>query len=968
MTQQQPTVTVTAYATVTTNISADIVGTIEAESGLPGNSHTDRLASTGVMEFNLDNNTVIGKYYPGHSNCLAGWDRGTPVEITFTYDSATITERWYVDNCEIEGEMEKKVHVSLVDWMDYPANHPIINPGYLEDATIDEGIAEVTSSLAVQPQDTDLNTGTNTFPSLLDTVWRSGRALREYAKLAASEPGYVYLRRPEVLTFENMLSRNGTRALSVVPIHSDNLGFLLTEAGDTLITESSDSILVEETESVEVSTANAAQIRRYEDDNGKNVINRYVSQYHPRRNDTNPILLYEPERPVPIASGERKVFTIYYIDPVSKQPINAIPPTQDPYTKALLHFEAESIGTQLTFQDDTNRTWRAYDVQAVTDIFGVPPHFGERSAYFDGSDAWIEADDSPDWDFGTGDFTIDWWEFRFDTTGGRASISRDASASFPAFLLGLSNGTNLLVDMSSAGASWDIASAKSMGSITTNAFVHYAVVRSGNNFYTFKNGVQQDTWTSSAALNTSSSVLYVGKHGGSYNSAAIDELRISKGIARWTENFTPPTEPYYVEGAFIYGWTAESGTGTEFSDDLDVTVDYGTNGAIFDITNNSANSGFLFIQLSGFGVHLDSAPDHVEYDTASIDEFGTREGRSDFSYSQDGYLPKLEAGRVIEEEREGRNVLHRIEMNANRTSSAMMRFMYTDIGSLIHAEIEKTEKDAYFWVQRKGYKIHSGNIIDYWWMLREHYSLQKGLDDMAVEFGGGANTDCVTFPYMPYVCGDGVMAFSISAWVYLDTEPSSNSYFVAGPYMDGAGSGIFITTTDRKVQFYTTRFASAPGQWTSNADPFALTTWAHIAVTWNIATTSDPVLYVNGSSVTFTETATPSGALTSAVGANFFVGNVKTPALDYTRCFDGKIKDVRYRPYVMTAAEVTTEYNSGTHSPTVGNDGQVFQAFAVKSSRYAGYTDLTLTDQTRLIDAHIGIVGTPHGSPIARTP
>ena len=26
----------------------------------------------------------------------------------------------------------------------------------------------------------------------------------------------------------------------------------------------------------------------------------------------------------------------------------------------------------------------------------------------------------------------------------------------------------------------------------------------------------------------------------------IDEVRVSKGIARWTSNFTPPTQPYYA--------------------------------------------------------------------------------------------------------------------------------------------------------------------------------------------------------------------------------------------------------------------------------------------------------------------------------------------------------------------------------------------------------------------------------------
>jgi hypothetical protein len=40
-------------------------------------------------------------------------------------------------------------------------------------------------------------------------------------------------------------------------------------------------------------------------------------------------------------------------------------------------------------------------------------------------------------------------------------------------------------------------------------------------------------------------VFEIGAQNGSnYFNGWIDEVRISKGIARWTSNFTPPTQPY----------------------------------------------------------------------------------------------------------------------------------------------------------------------------------------------------------------------------------------------------------------------------------------------------------------------------------------------------------------------------------------------------------------------------------------
>ena len=97
--------------------------------------------------------------------------------------------------------------------------------------------------------------------------------------------------------------------------------------------------------------------------------------------------------------------------------------------------------------------------------------------------------------------------------------------------------------ISTAGAV-GIASAKIFGAVELDAWHHFAVCRSGNNFYLFRDGVAGDSWTSSAALYAGVSPLQIGRYNTSYFAGYIDELRTSKGIARWTSEFTPPTEPY----------------------------------------------------------------------------------------------------------------------------------------------------------------------------------------------------------------------------------------------------------------------------------------------------------------------------------------------------------------------------------------------------------------------------------------
>jgi len=175
--------------------------------------------------------------------------------------------------------------------------------------------------------------------------------------------------------------------------------------------------------------------------------------------------------------------------------------------------------------------------------------FGDRSLYLNLTPLILT--NSTDFDLGTANFTWDWWEYRTGTNI-CGSIKRDATPTNQAFLLGYGTGTTAEVYMSSQGGSvWDIASGKILSSTSIlNTLNHFAVVRNGNTFYTFKNGVQQDTWTSSLSLNIGAGGIDLG--GGWPTDATnlyqgyLDEIRLSS-VARWTANFTPPTEPHIAD-------------------------------------------------------------------------------------------------------------------------------------------------------------------------------------------------------------------------------------------------------------------------------------------------------------------------------------------------------------------------------------------------------------------------------------
>jgi hypothetical protein len=172
--------------------------------------------------------------------------------------------------------------------------------------------------------------------------------------------------------------------------------------------------------------------------------------------------------------------------------------------------------------------------------------FGSASGLFDGSGDYVSVADSSDWDFGADDFTIDMW-VRPASTGQTAVLcgQRATHTGVSPFLVHPVSGT-MQFFASSNGSSHNIANGISFGSaLAANTWHHIAVMRSGATFLGAVGGVVSTLTTSELALFSSSSVLHIGGDTSSnFFNGHIDELRISKGIARWTANFTPPAAPY----------------------------------------------------------------------------------------------------------------------------------------------------------------------------------------------------------------------------------------------------------------------------------------------------------------------------------------------------------------------------------------------------------------------------------------
>jgi len=191
-----------------------------------------------------------------------------------------------------------------------------------------------------------------------------------------------------------------------------------------------------------------------------------------------------------------------------------------------------------------------YDATAINDMETVSgaqvvtniSKFGGSSAFFNGTGGFLDipAASSKDSAFGTGDFTVEMWLY-FNSVSGSPTI-----ITFNNF--GSGDGFFLNVESSAIGVRADGSTPiRASTTVTTGVWYHVAVTRSSGTLRLFQDGVNvgSTTWTT----NCTAGLLRIGQPkdttGATYAlSGYMDDLRVTKGYARYTSNFTPPTQAF----------------------------------------------------------------------------------------------------------------------------------------------------------------------------------------------------------------------------------------------------------------------------------------------------------------------------------------------------------------------------------------------------------------------------------------
>jgi len=228
----------------------------------------------------------------------------------------------------------------------------------------------------------------------------------------------------------------------------------------------------------------------------------------------------------------------------------------DAYTKLMLHCDGADESQTFT---DSSFIPHTVTAGGTAQIDTAEKKFGSGSALLDGNSDYLSVADSADWNFGTGDFTIDFWvRFAVDPSGSNVGFYSQYTNANNVIMWYYHDSGSLFFYVRIGGV------VKVNNSVAWNpaadTWYHLELARNTTTLYMFIDGTSQSL-TETTAISTNDlgdlaePILfgYPTYYGTGYLNGWMEEIRVSKGIARHTENFDVPTEAYYTHRETVEG-------------------------------------------------------------------------------------------------------------------------------------------------------------------------------------------------------------------------------------------------------------------------------------------------------------------------------------------------------------------------------------------------------------------------------
>lgn len=198
----------------------------------------------------------------------------------------------------------------------------------------------------------------------------------------------------------------------------------------------------------------------------------------------------------------------------------------------LLHCDGANNSTSFP---DSSTTTKTITPTGSTKISTTKSKFGGASAYFNGTTDYLTVTTHADFALGVSDFTIEAWVYLNSYTDGAST------------LIGIGvYTTGLMIRLTSYSIDVYLVSTNcsfSTIAITLSTWHHIVLTRCNSVLTAYVDGVQLTPKTS-ITQNIPAASIVIGKiyhASANYLDGYIDELRITKNFARYTDAFTPPT-------------------------------------------------------------------------------------------------------------------------------------------------------------------------------------------------------------------------------------------------------------------------------------------------------------------------------------------------------------------------------------------------------------------------------------------
>jgi len=221
------------------------------------------------------------------------------------------------------------------------------------------------------------------------------------------------------------------------------------------------------------------------------------------------------------------------------------------FPKVSLHLTCEGSNGSTTVTDSSN-TNASITCIGSAQISTAQSKFGSSSLATASGDISISTTNI--FNFGTSDFTVEFWFYRTGLGSSNNFIvdGRPSGNNSNTFMLYMPTSTT--APRYHTASSDQITSSINLG---TNAWTHIAVVRNSGTTTLYMNGVSGGSFSDSTDyIDTGGTTL--GFWAGSSTDYSMyttpgyfDDFRVTKGVARYTSNFTPPTTAHLTSAGDV---------------------------------------------------------------------------------------------------------------------------------------------------------------------------------------------------------------------------------------------------------------------------------------------------------------------------------------------------------------------------------------------------------------------------------